>query len=158
MAKPRKEPEYEIRYIESFGDVGAGTVVPFTPKNDMIPVAIPAGGPSDDKLGTMVVRGRSLEDEGIYDGDVLICRRDFVKRDVKPDTICVVFIRSTGDLVAKKVIEEYGKITLRSSGGGIKDAYYEKDDIEVRGIVFGFQRLKNEFGRFTKPSDSDIPF
>lgn len=115
---------------------------PFVPKDKTAPVALPVGtSVSAEEIGLMTVRGPSLNNLGIYDGDHLIVSRKFTKRDVTPETVCIVFIASTGELQAKKVIEQYGKITLRSSGGGIKDAFYELEDIEVRSIVIGYQRM-----------------
>lgn len=159
--KKRAAPQLELRYVTCYGEIGAGRVVPFTPRNMTTPIVVPANTPADDKIGTMIVRGVSLEDEEIYDGDILLLRRDITRKDITANTICAVYIRSTGELVAKKLV--YGNrgdyVTLRSSGGGLADVYYHADDIEVRGIVFGFQRLRNEYGEFMKASGTDdIPF
>lgn len=156
----KKHPEkYEIRHVNIYGEVGAGTVVPFAPRNELVPIVVPAGSPADEHLGTLIVRGISLENCGIRDGDLLLLRKDITRKDITPETICAVYIRSTGELLAKKLL--YGNrgdhVTLRSSGGGIKDVHYPAEDIEVRGIVFGFQRMRDEYGRFTKEGDG-IPF
>lgn len=151
-----KQQALEERYVKQYGEVGAGKIVPFTPKEGLVPVVVPVGSPKDEYLGTMIVRGVSLEDEGIFDGDTLVCRRDHTKRDIDRNTICIVFIRSTGELVAKKI--EYGKlgeyVTLKASGGGIKDVHYPGDDIEVRAIVIAYQRML----RKDRNRDPSIPF
>lgn len=159
MNQRRSEQEQEIFQVQIHSEVGAGRVVPFTPRNQTAPVALPVGTDVQaQEIGLMTVRGPSLNNLGIYDGDYLICTRKFTKRDITPETVCIVFIGSTGELQAKKVIEQYGKITLRSSGGDIKDAFYERDDIEVKSIVIGYQRMRDEYGRFRKDGDEDIPF
>lgn len=148
----RKEPTYRVLELEIHGEAGAGSVIPFVSRGERIPVAIPENGVADEHYGTLIVRGISLTNDGIADGDLLILRKNITRKDIKRDTICAVYIRSTGDLVAKKL--RYGNrgddVTLRSSGGNIPDIHYHADDIEVRGIAIGFQRLL--------PNDKDAPF
>ncbi len=58
------------------------------------------------------------------------------------EAICVVYIIPTGELVAKKILwAGDGMLTLRASGGGVKDLHFSKDDIEIRGVSIGFQRM-----------------
>jgi SOS-response transcriptional repressor LexA len=149
---------FETRHIANHGEVGAGRVVPFTPKDGTTEIVLPANAPPSEHLGLMTVRGRSLEDENIYDGDVLICRKNISNRDIRPSTICIVYIRSTGELVAKKV--KFGnrgdQVTLIASGGNIPDQHYDKDDIEVRAIAFRVQRDLITWDR-TDGDYGDIP-
>lgn len=153
-----KEPKYDIRDVTHWGEVGAGRVIDFIPKGESILAAVPSRYPADDHVGALTVRGVSLEDLGIWDGDRLLCRRNVTRKDVTPETVCIVFIHTTGELVAKKVLYgNNGMVTLRASGGGIKDVYFPENDIEIRGIVFSFQRMADQHGRFQKPND-DIPF
>jgi SOS-response transcriptional repressor LexA len=144
--------KYELRYVKNYGEIGAGRVVPFVPREDYVPVVVPEGVPADDSVGTLTVRGVSLEEEGIFDGDQLVLKRNFTKRDIKPDTICAVYIQSTGELVAKKVFASpfKGHVILRASGGGLKDIHVPEDDIEIRGVVFAFIRMVGSDGRFPK--------
>lgn len=151
------KPKYEIRDVKISGSVGAGSVVPFTPRGDTLPILVPVGTP-EDAVGMLMVSGPSLEDLGIYDGDVLVIRRNFTRKDITPDTICIVRTISTGDILAKKVMFTHSRIVLRSSGGGFTDAYHDPADIEIQGIVFSFVRLLDRTGRFPKASDPDIPF
>lgn len=138
MKHPQK---YEIRELLNFGQVGAGKVVPFTPREERIPVALPFHLPDNDTIGTVTVCGPSLSDLGIFDGDVLIVKRTFGKKAITEKTICVIYIISTGELVAKRVRQSERGITLLSSGGGAKNRFFEHDAIEVRGVVIGFQRM-----------------
>jgi SOS-response transcriptional repressor LexA len=142
MKYQNKLKEFEKRNVDHFGEVGAGRVVPFTPRDGKHELILPINSPADEHLGLMRVRGRSLEDENIYDGDVLICRKNITNRDINRNTICIVFIRSTGELVAKKI--RFGhlgnQVTLVASGGNIPDQHYDANDIEVRAIAFRVQR------------------
>lgn len=156
-----------MRYAVRLGEVGAGSVVPFTsreerlafdPKDDLVPIVIP-DRLGDEKFGVLTVRGISLEDEDIHDGDDLICRIRFSYRDITPETICVVRIHSTGELVAKKIIKEATMVRLRASGGGIPDKMYSPDDIEVIGIAFYAQRSLDPKARRARfRPNARIPF
>lgn len=137
--RAKKPKEFEMIDARCYGQVGAGTVVPFIPKDELVPVVVPKGTPQNI-VGTMIVSGRSLSDLHICDGDLLIFRSRFSLREITPQTVCIVYIRSTGELCAKKVIKEATMITLRASGGGIKDIQVTPDDIEIQGLVFAFQR------------------
>lgn len=157
----KKPVEYRTYDLPIAGEVGAGRVVPFVSAGKTGSGILPAGLNIEKHEGVLwIVRGPSLNDMGIFDGDYLVCRKKFTKKDITRDTVCIVYIWSTGEYQAKKVLEQYGKVVLRSSGGGIPDKYYEPDDIEVRWIVEGYQRMRDERGRFkrTHDEDHDIPF
>lgn len=146
----RSEPNnYEVSFVNDYGDVGCGRVVPFTPKDAQIPVVLPLHAlPS--QYGIVTVRGPSLEDDGIYDGDKLVISLIFDKKDITRENICVVYIHSIGELQAKKLISYGDRVCLRSSGGGISDVLYDWNDIEIRGVVVSFQRLLDGYGRLTR--------
>lgn len=153
--------EWEIRFGQDHGEIGAGTVVEFVPRDNVVPMFVPKNSPPEAVFGRMTVRGISLENEDIFDGDFVLLRNDITRKDIGPHTICAVYIRSTGELVAKKL--DFGTrgdyVTLKSSHDEIKDIHHHKDDIEVRGIVWGMQRMPNEYGRFKRRrSPDDIPF
>lgn len=154
FSKEKKPETFRTMHAPMHGEVGAGQVVPFVPRHETVPVVVPTSM-KDDDIGTVTVRGCSLEDEGIDDGDTLLFTRKFTKRDCMFEAICIVFIIATGELVAKKLrFAGDGMITLRASGGGIKDLHYSGEDIEIRGVAFGFQRsLKKDRNR-----DKSIPF
>lgn len=137
-----REHQFEMRFVLQNGEVGAGSsVLPFTPRARLVPVAVPVGSPKDEDMGTLVVRGCSLEDLGIIDGDILIFRKTFTKRQCI-GAICIVLILATGELVAKKVLfGNDGMITLRASGGGIRDMQFSGEEIEIKGVAFAVQRM-----------------
>lgn len=151
--------KHDLIDVEISGSVGAGTVVPFAARGETLPVLVPQDIPHGS-VGTLMVSGSSLEDLGIYDGDVLVVRRkaDLKRADLTSDTICIVRLISTGEILAKKVLFTHDKIVLRSSGGGYADKYCDPSDIEIQAIVFSFIRLLDRTGRFPKAHDESIPF
>ena len=151
----KKKEEYKVVELEVLGEIGAGQVVEFIPRNRTVPVILPVGA-DESNYGTLIVRGISLENESIHDGDLLVLRKDITNKDIGRESICAVYIRSTGELAAKKL--GFGNrgdyVTLRSSGGDIEDVYYHKDDIEVRGKAVAFQRMLPD----DRVTDPNIPF
>jgi SOS-response transcriptional repressor LexA len=128
--------------VPLYGEVGAGRVVPFVPREETVTVIVPRGVADRDHIGTLVVRGPSLSNEGIFDGDILVFRTNIQSSEITHQTICIVRF-DTGELQAKKVVYD-GRghtICLRSSGGGIEDVFYPVDQIEILGIVIGMHRL-----------------
>lgn len=141
------ELEFIVADVPLYGECGAGSVVQFVPREGSLSVAIPHAM-RESEIGSVIVRGCSLEDEGIYDGDILIFNKRFTRRECMFETICIVFILATGELVAKKLLfAGDGMITLRASGGDIKDMVFQGEDIEIRGVVFGFQRMIQKQGK-----------
>ncbi|MEO8647770.1 MAG: hypothetical protein ABI539_01250 [Acidobacteriota bacterium] len=157
-----KQPKYELREVNNYGEIGAGRIIAFPkPSPTKVLVLVPENTSDDAIIGTLTVRGKSLTDEGIVDGDQLVMTRRFSHKDIKPDTICSVYVRSLGEVLAKKIVKSPvpGMIILRSSGPGEKDIVVEADDIEVQGIAYSLLRMADKHGRFgSRPDDGDIPF
>lgn len=147
---------FTIRDIPWEGEVGAGRLLPFIPKGGTVSMAVPNDIPDNEPLGTLTVRGPSLEDVGILDGDVVLCRKIFSKKKITPDTVCIVYIHATGEVVAKKVAFFGDMVRLLSCGGGIKDIEAHPDAIEIRGIIIGLTRHREEWPFVG--SNGDFPF
>jgi SOS-response transcriptional repressor LexA len=154
----RKEQKLDLFQIPISGQIGAGKVVPFMPRDDSVTVAVPSGLAKPDQIGSMVVSGNSLADEQIFDGDILIFRTNVTNKDLKRDSICVVYITATGELLAKKVRYSESRVALIPAAEGFDTLYYEPEAIEVRGIVFQFVRRAMPHGGFRKADHDEIPF
>lgn len=132
--------------VEHMGSVDCGQVLPFMPVSELQTVAVPDGAPATD-IFTVRARGISLSNFGVQDGDLLICTKRFSTNKITQGTVCVVYIHSTGELVAKRIIRAANTLILRASGGNIPDREVSPDEIEIRGIVTDVQRPISEFMR-----------
>jgi SOS-response transcriptional repressor LexA len=137
----RQAPKLEIKFVPHLGQVGCGRAVealdnvyPFIPRDELIAVALPSHIPASQS-GVFEISGLSLSDFGLFEGDELLVTKAFDKRDIDENTICVVYIHSTGELVAKRIERGANTVTLRASGGGFADKEYAIDEIEIRYIV-----------------------
>src|SRR5690606_233532 len=106
------------------GEIGAGRLLPFPTTEELttkvfLPETIARSGP----IGTLTVRGDSLNGLGIYDGDKLICKQAFSRKEIKADTVCVVYLCSTGEVLAKRVRFQEGHLVLRGFNRDTPDIY-----------------------------------
>lgn len=155
--KPKKPASYHVRDVPYEGIVGAGKVIPFVAKGGSFPAAVPDYIPDSEPLGTMTVSGGSLARVGILDGDIVLCRKVFHKRDIRNDTVCIVYIPATGEVVAKKIKFREGSLVLRYCGyDGESDRYVSPDEVEIRGIVISASRHRTEWPFVDDPYE-DVP-
>lgn len=135
----RKPKIVEVPYM---GQISCGkpVVVPFPTNGKFRQIVVPPGVKSA-ALCTFEACGSSLTGERIEDGDLLIVRTVFEKGEINGSTICVVHIVPTGEVTAKKLkFNQNSTITLRSTSGE-SDAVYDETDIEIQGIIIGFQSM-----------------
>lgn len=130
---------HRMEDIEILGEVSAGhNVVPFYPQGKKRILKLPLSAhtqPSETKAIKVV--GDSLNQLNVNDGDDLVFSTQFFINEITPDKVCVVYIHSTGELIARKVIfNENGTVTLRAANPSYSDKIYEQDEVEIRGLVF----------------------
>lgn len=145
------------------GFVAAGrSVLPFpTPESTTIVPLTPQQAKLAAKglIQTMTVYGPSLERVGIFDSDKVIVQKAVSRKQIGRDTICIVYIPSSGEVVGKKLVFLGKEVLLKSCNRNVPDIYIEADSIDIRGIVIGLYRPPDSFGRFDRGYNdfSDIP-
>ena len=157
--------KYVICELENEGFVAAGRVVPF-PAQVQQPATLAlspaqAALASEGLIKTMTINGDSLEGIGIFDGDSVIVKKAFSKREIGSNTICIVYIPANGEVCAKRVKFGEGRIRLESCNRDVPPMYFEPNDVEIRGVVIGLHRKPDAFGSFLKgriDDNDEIPF
>lgn len=81
------------------------------------------------------VEGESMEDEGIYNGDIIIVRE---QPTVENGESAVAYLPEKNEATLKKLYREKGKIRLQPANKKLKP-FYEKN-VEVQGKVIGILR------------------
>lgn len=115
------------------GQVGAGTVVPFT-GGGMLKLKIPAKY-KKPFYSIYQACGDSFINEGIMDGDWLICRENFEKAEVTKKRLVIVKI-PTEDLTLKKItLLGNGMVKLESANRKYKPLFYDMDLIQIIALV-----------------------
>lgn len=137
---------YSVRAIPYEGQVGAGRVHPFVAKDGVIEVPVPDSIRSNEQLGTMTVNGDSLERIGIFDGDIVLVRKITSRRQIKRNSVCVVYIPNLGEVMAKKVSFENDYLVLHYCGMQAQPPLYVlASEAEIRGIVISSTRQQSDW-------------
>lgn len=132
----------DLIYVPDLGQIGAGSVVDFIPRNKRVWIPRPPNTTDNDFIFTHDVSGDSLfnpDDPSMsaYHGDRLICKGTFEISEVKPHKVCVVFVQSTCERLAKKVSIKNGFAYLGSLNPNYPERKFPAHSIEIKGIVIG---------------------
>lgn len=86
----------------------------------------------------LVVRGESMKDAGIFDGDYVIVRKSEIAKD---GDIVVALI--DGDVTIKRLFYDYNNhmIILHPENSQFSDFIVSPDDFKCLGVVVGVQRF-----------------
>ena len=132
----------KLKILETYciGEIAAGNkVVPFTPRRQPVTIVLPENLVcKDEDILVLRIVGDSMKDARLCDGDFLICRQKFEVSEIKPDTICAVFISSRNEIVAKRVrVNDDETVTLLPANCDYQESTYFTDEIEIHGIAIG---------------------
>lgn len=120
--------------VDHIGEVGAGTAVDFFEHARASLILRPQWVRDFKEVATAQVSGDSMADEGIYDGDRLVCKVVFDAAEVKPGRLVVVRL-PTGRSIVKRIFFRDDKVILRSANPKYEDLVYDRDTITVEAIV-----------------------
>lgn len=125
---------------QNLGQIGAGTVVEFTPREARKWIPLPKTARPFDQFAEYEVCGDSLEDLGIKDGFLLTCRKNFELSEIRPNKVCIVHVIPTDEQTAKLVsINNDGTITLNGANSEYKAKTYFADEIQILALVVEFR-------------------
>ena len=119
-----------IRYVPLVGHVAAGTgVLANEHIEETLPLPESFTGPGD--LFMVKVRGESMIDAGIFDGDHIVVR---VQHTAEPGDIVVAGIPGE-EATVKTFMRKRNKIVLRPANPTLEDMYFEPDVVAIYGRV-----------------------
>lgn len=125
------------KHVPLVGDVAAGVNV-LAQENVEELVPLPMDFTGDGELFMLRVRGNSMIDAGILDGDFVVCRQQ-----VTADNGDIVIAGIPGDEATIKTFTKSGaKVTLTPSNSTMKPMVFEKGEVSVYGkLVTVLRRL-----------------
>jgi repressor LexA len=125
------------KHVPLVGDVAAGVNV-LAQENVEELVPLPMDFTGDGELFMLRVRGNSMIDAGILDGDFVVCRQQ-----VTADNGDIVVAGIPGDEATIKTFTKSGsKITLTPSNSSMKPMVFEKGEVSIYGkLVTVMRRL-----------------
>ena len=123
------------REIPFFGTIAAGRPIEAVSGDDRIPVpAHLLNGPQGDHF-VLTVRGDSMIDEGIHDGDLVVVLR---REEARPGETVVALLQD--EVTLKKFYPEGKTVRLQPSNPEMEALHVPAADVTIQGIVVGLMR------------------
>ena len=119
-----------VRHVPLLGDVAAGTGV-LAAENVEEVLPLPEDFTGDGELFMLRVRGESMIEAGIFDGDFVVVR---TQRDAENGDIVVAGIPGE-EATVKTFLRRRGKIVLRPANPTMDEMVFDPDDVQVYGKV-----------------------
>ncbi len=124
-----------VRHVPLVGDVAAGTDV-LANENVEELVPVPSDLTGDGELFMLRVRGDSMVEMGIFDGDFVVCHSQSTA-----DRGDVVIAGIPGEEATVKTYDERnGKIVLIPSNAALSEMVFDDDEVEIFGRVVTVMR------------------
>lgn len=130
------EARTQVRAVElpMLGYVAAGSPIEAVPSQETIAVPEALAGKRDSYV--LRVRGNSMIDEQICDGDFVIIE----DRRTASDGETVVALIGGSDVTLKKLYRERDRIRLQPANPTMEPIYVAADQVQVQGVVVGIMR------------------
>jgi repressor LexA len=116
------------------GYVAAGSPIEAVPDNEMI--AVPEDLTGKRESYVLRVKGNSMIDEQIRDGDLVIVE----DRHTADNGEMVIALVNGSDVTLKKLYREQGRIRLQPANPTMQPLLLPPDQVQVRGVVVGVMR------------------
>jgi len=120
--------------LPMLGYVAAGAPIEAVVGNDTI--AVPEDLVGKRETYVLRVRGNSMIDEQIRDGDYIIVE----DRRTADNGETVIALLNGADCTLKKIYREAGRIRLQPANPAIQPIFAAPEDVQVRGVVIGVMR------------------
>ncbi len=128
--------EQQFRHLPLLGKIAAGRPIEATADTQTVDLPALLTGP---QRYILQVKGDSMIEEGIYDGDWVICEY----ADTAPDGAIVVALIDNYEATLKRLKRNRNNtVTLNPANSQLKPMIYEAHRVKVQGIFIGLVRLQ----------------
>lgn len=127
-----KKPE-KSKKVPLLGVVSAG--LPIEVFEDREYLEIPDFLKSSEDCFVLKVKGNSMIDEGIQDGDFIL-----LKKKENPENGDLVVALLDGEAILKKYYREGNRIKFMPANPSYKPIYAREEDVKIQGVVIGLLR------------------
>ena len=133
IEKQAPEPAAGVRELPLFGTIAAGQPLEVQQSDETI--TVPERLTTRGENFVLKVRGDSMMDDGILDGDyVIIARRE------RADNGEMVVANVNGEVTLKRLYREGERIRLQPANALMNPIYAHARDVSVQGVVVGLMR------------------
>jgi repressor LexA len=128
-----REPAAGVRELPLFGYIAAGRPLDVEVSDETI--AVPEHMTTRGENYVLKVRGDSMIDDGILDGDlVIIARREQAYNGE------MVVANVSGEVTLKRIYREGERVRLQPANATMSPIYAPARDVAVQGVVVGLMR------------------
>jgi repressor LexA len=133
LVEPETSSDESMRQLPFFGYIAAGRPLEVVPSDDTI--AVPDHLTSRGENYVLKVRGDSMIEDGIHDGDFVI---------ISPRTVAetgeMVVANVAGEVTLKRFYRERNRVRLQPANSGMAPIYALPEDVAIQGVVVGLMR------------------
>ncbi|MGZ5476897.1 MAG: transcriptional repressor LexA [Thermoanaerobaculia bacterium] len=129
----QREPAAGVRELPLFGTIAAGRPLEVDVSDETI--SVPEHLTARGENYVLKVRGDSMIDDGIFDGDlVIISRREQAYNGE------MVVANVSGEVTLKRIYREGERVRLQPANATMSPIYAPARDVAVQGVVVGLMR------------------
>lgn len=129
----QREPAAGVRELPLFGYIAAGRPLDVDVSDETI--SVPEHLTTRGENYVLKVRGDSMIDDGIFDGDlVIISRREQAYNGE------MVVANVSGEVTLKRIYREGERVRLQPANATMSPIYAPARDVAVQGVVVGLMR------------------
>jgi len=129
----QREPAAGVRELPLFGTIAAGRPLEVDVSDETI--SVPEHLTARGENYVLKVRGDSMIDDGIFDGDlVIISRREQAYNGE------MVVANVSGEVTLKRIYREGERVRLQPANATMSPIYAQARDVAVQGVVVGLMR------------------
>jgi repressor LexA len=128
-----RQHDSPVRELPLFGYIAAGRPLEVDLSDEMI--AVPEHLTSRGDNYVLKVRGDSMVDDGILDGDLVIIAR---REDATNGEMVVANV--SGEVTLKRLYREGERVRLQPANSMMGPIYAQARDVAVQGVVIGLMR------------------
>ncbi len=94
--------------------------------------------PRTENLYALRVKGQSMIEDLIDDGDVVLFQR---RETASPGDMVAAWIKQPGEATLKRYYPEGARVRLQPANSAMSPIYQDADNVEVQGVVVGVIRM-----------------
>jgi len=132
-AKGRDESSANVRDLPLFGYIAAGRPLEVDISDETI--SVPSHLTTRGENYVLKVRGDSMVEDGILDGDLVI-----ISRRERADNGEMVVANVNGEVTLKRLYREGERVRLQPANSMMSPIYAAARDVAVQGVVVGLMR------------------
>lgn len=129
----QRDEQAGVKQLPFFGYIAAGQPIEVAPGDEAINVPDELTGRGDNYV--LKVRGESMIDDGIHDGDFVIINR----RDRANNGEMVVALVN-GEVTLKRYYAEGNRVRLQPANSTMAPIYAPREAVTIQGVVVGLMR------------------